>query len=671
MGPWGSGKSSVINMMLEEYRNLQGAEETITIEYNPWRIPEGSQLSAHFLSALSQGLGRRNNSDLLKKAAGRLNKIAATLRVLKYVPHVGEQASSLERAVRVASEQTEKLAEDVGTLDALRAEVSGYLTQEHRRILVTLDDIDRLEPDEARQMLRLVKAFGDLPFVTYVVAYDRSALLRALDNANPKVGALYLEKVVTFQVDLPPVEESLLDDLFLSDLKAVLMKPRPPHIDEQRILELYTEAVRRYVKTPRDMNRLLNAFFFAYGALRKDVDIGDLLGLVTLQLFEPSVVDSILRDPSLYADTIMAIVRGDQRRPSENKSRLEAELDMCKPKDKGAALEVLRHLFPRVENAYRAVGYSISTDDAERACRISADKTFARYFLRTVTSVELSRAGFESILDLAKGEATSDLLARLDVLGADRAGSFIELAGQQADFRQMTEHECRLLLRNAFEIGGHVFPGNVCLPFDSMGHGVITVVRAVLRPYEPSPDVWTETLVQAMRDAPSAFSPMVACAHYVARRREGSDSGIYAMLSEEHFAQIRAAAVTSAELALRQGRLKSDPQLFATLSYLKQFDSSVAERVADEAASDVEVAMAMLTSSKVISSQFTGWLIEAPGAYWSGRVRDLLGGDRFLRMTTLIGDLALTDETARAALTAFLRDVDRDPTRHYDDDTAE
>lgn len=42
------------------------------------------------------------------------------------------------------------------------------------RIVVFLDDFDRLTAPEVREVVRLVKLVGDLPFVTYVLAYDQT-----------------------------------------------------------------------------------------------------------------------------------------------------------------------------------------------------------------------------------------------------------------------------------------------------------------------------------------------------------------------------------------------------------------------------------------------------------------------------------------------------------------
>lgn len=65
-----------------------------------------------------------------------------------------------------------------------------------QRIVVLLDDLDRLYPAEAYEMVRIIKAVGDLPNVGYVLAWDEKYVSAALDKLNVPLAATYLDKVV-------------------------------------------------------------------------------------------------------------------------------------------------------------------------------------------------------------------------------------------------------------------------------------------------------------------------------------------------------------------------------------------------------------------------------------------------------------------------------------------
>ena len=57
--------------------------------------------------------------------------------------------------------------------------------------LVLIDDIDRLHPDEILDVMRLVKLVGDLPYVTYLLAFDRPYVERALGKDRQVDGRSY------------------------------------------------------------------------------------------------------------------------------------------------------------------------------------------------------------------------------------------------------------------------------------------------------------------------------------------------------------------------------------------------------------------------------------------------------------------------------------------------
>jgi hypothetical protein len=66
-----------------------------------------------------------------------------------------------------------------------------------RRIVVFIDDLDRLEPTEIAEVLRLVRAVADFPNVIYVLSYDSNAVTSALEAVlEIEDGTEYLEKFI-------------------------------------------------------------------------------------------------------------------------------------------------------------------------------------------------------------------------------------------------------------------------------------------------------------------------------------------------------------------------------------------------------------------------------------------------------------------------------------------
>src|SRR6185437_2353953 len=93
------------------------------------------------------------------------------------------------------------------SLDLLRTRLIDALKALDRRIIVTIDDIDRLEPTEMLEVLRLVRSVGDLPNILYLLCYDSDILADGIKHAAAVAdGQAYLEKIVQLTIPVPRPE---------------------------------------------------------------------------------------------------------------------------------------------------------------------------------------------------------------------------------------------------------------------------------------------------------------------------------------------------------------------------------------------------------------------------------------------------------------------------------
>lgn len=62
-----------------------------------------------------------------------------------------------------------------------------------------LDDLDRLEPAQAVEVIRLVKSVADFPRFRYLLCYDKAVLSEAIrQGLGVTDGSLYLQKLCKF-----------------------------------------------------------------------------------------------------------------------------------------------------------------------------------------------------------------------------------------------------------------------------------------------------------------------------------------------------------------------------------------------------------------------------------------------------------------------------------------
>ena len=94
------------------------------------------------------------------------------------------------------------------TIDDQKKEVESALRKERKRILVVIDDIDRLVAEEIRQVFRLVKSVANFPNVTYLLAFDKEVAIKAIAELQHTSGEDYLEKIVQVPFELPPPDKT-------------------------------------------------------------------------------------------------------------------------------------------------------------------------------------------------------------------------------------------------------------------------------------------------------------------------------------------------------------------------------------------------------------------------------------------------------------------------------
>jgi predicted KAP-like P-loop ATPase len=263
---------------------------TVVVRFSPWLIAGKAEMATALLSELARALGEPFGEDL-KQAFGSL-----IARLAEFIPVAGAgidlaTGTKLSSFLSVGSVWSRNIAKSMTsgpTLDDLRNKLRGLLRRLNKQqVLVIVDDVDRLTPFEALEMVSLVKSVGDLPNVVYLLSYHDVKLAELIHKAINVSGYELLEKIVQYTIVLPPIEADDLWRLFNADLQRILGDLSP---DTQRRLELeWYFTLRFYLEKPRDVRRFINAIAVAHSNLRDYTDAMDLILLIALQLFEPDV----------------------------------------------------------------------------------------------------------------------------------------------------------------------------------------------------------------------------------------------------------------------------------------------------------------------------------------------------------------------------------------------
>lgn len=186
MGEWGSGKTSLINLILNEL------SKNIIIRFDPWLFPEHEKLVLHFFNELSSHITFKDNSRqkrFRKNLKKLVNSLTLSASLTIPLPLIGLTLSATKHSDNTSSyESLEKLKEDIDKdLDSLDS-----------KIIIVIDNIDRLNKSEVKEIFQLVKSLADFKNIIYILSFDKKVVLESLDSyvSSPEI---FLEKSFKFQ----------------------------------------------------------------------------------------------------------------------------------------------------------------------------------------------------------------------------------------------------------------------------------------------------------------------------------------------------------------------------------------------------------------------------------------------------------------------------------------
>lgn len=320
-GGWGEGKTSVI-AMVRHHLHVKGKPIPITIDFNPWEWSGQNQLAKAFFDEIGlqlerHGITRSNPTE--REAGSELRELG---RILHNVAEIGAPLGRvasvllpptaafwvtgtefLKAGSRLVSSMLEiesnSAASNQRSVSDIKQTLKERLGGLNNRIVVFIDDIDRLDAEEIRLLFKLIKANSDFPNLVFFLAFQRDVIEKALESTiRTGSGGEFLEKIVQVPLSLPLIQPEHLKREWIHMVHGILeTRGFASRYSPDTAGNLWDTGVRAYVRSLRDLNRLRSSFDFHLGLFEDsgDVDARDLLVLEVLRVFEPTVYSEVIR----------------------------------------------------------------------------------------------------------------------------------------------------------------------------------------------------------------------------------------------------------------------------------------------------------------------------------------------------------------------------------------
>ncbi|MEU3293080.1 P-loop NTPase fold protein [Streptomyces longwoodensis] len=287
-GRWGTGKTSLLNMTANILREKEFMH---VIEFNPWFFSGTDQLIRFFFDEMTRQLesersGKKRIKDATANIAEKFSKYSASLSPIKFIPGVGQVFDAAQKTAEGVSQALS------ASVHEQRIEISEALKRMDGRIVVLIDDIDRLTRQEIRDLFRLVRLNGSFPNVVYLLCFDRQVVEIALgeDGLN---GAAYLEKIVKTSIEVPPAADEALASVLRVGVTTALTDAKLTAADESRFPDVFWQVVRPLFFTVRDVKRFLSSLSLTVRTAADEVALPDLVALEAIRVMRPDAHDLI------------------------------------------------------------------------------------------------------------------------------------------------------------------------------------------------------------------------------------------------------------------------------------------------------------------------------------------------------------------------------------------
>lgn len=249
-GDWGTGKTSTLNLLK---KNLEADKDTNGIKcvfFNTWQYSQFNMEDSLYVSFVHNLVKQCGGNDEILRTVAAFGKLAFFKAVdWRFGTNASEILDGFEKAKKDQMESVSKLQEDFAKL----------VKKTGKRLVIFIDDLDRLNPEVAVELLEIIKLFVNVENSIFVLAIDYEVVVKGVrkkygENLSEEKCRNFFDKIIQLPFKMP-VERYNLTELVR---KAV---QEQTHMTDEGV-NIVAEFISDVMGTnPRTFKRLVNAFF--------------------------------------------------------------------------------------------------------------------------------------------------------------------------------------------------------------------------------------------------------------------------------------------------------------------------------------------------------------------------------------------------------------------------
>ncbi|MCV3371574.1 KAP family NTPase [Campylobacter lari] len=429
IGDWGSGKTSFINMVLEDFKD---DEKFIIINFNPWNISTRKQLISDFFTMLSKEICKvpfpefkcRNLKKIyshfkfkfFSKVSQNLEDLALLFKMSSYVIADPVTSLAISKTSNAISDFNKLLNAEKKGLDEIKNKINTALSNIDTKIIIVIDDLDRLADTDIREIFQLVRSIADFKNTMYILAYDNEIVIKALDKIQKDKGERYIEKIVQVPIVLPKLNKANLTAIFMQKIEQFSFVYEK--IDKNEFIEnLNTNHFAGAFENIRDINRYLNVLKFEMSAIKQELYLYDFAVITLFKVFESKFYEFIYNHFEIFAGTALANYEIDEEEQKSIYTKMiDEQIESLNKLNKEVIRKLLISIFPRIEWLYNRE-FNTSKNEVEYTYKnkIASRKHFQDYFVLNFAENVIRKETIDKIIKANSHQEYDDIFNEYDL----------------------------------------------------------------------------------------------------------------------------------------------------------------------------------------------------------------------------------------------------------------
>ena len=325
-------------------------------------------------------------------------------------------------------------------LETIKRKIDTELEKLAKKLIIVIDDIDRLCDEEIREIFQLVKSIANFKNTIYILSYDREIVTKALDKTQQEKGEEYLEKIVQVPLVLPYISKNDLDKIFIDRLNTSINIPDKEY-DNEYFSELYYNGLAESFENLRDIERYMNVFNFGINLAREELNINDYIAITLIKVFEPNLYEHIKNNKEYFSGT--KFDEYSNKNKKEILDELEEIYKKLKKLEKRKIEKLMKVIFPKLEEMNYAEGF---INIWGKARRIATPAYFESYFRLDFPENEIKKSEIKKFREFSTEE---DLIKIFNINNKKRI-RLLELLIEEIE--EISDKKAIILLKFIFSI---------------------------------------------------------------------------------------------------------------------------------------------------------------------------------------------------------------------------